>query len=65
MAEDETPHQRARAERQRRLEEFTIMVDACECLWPLQTYRNGSGHHPTCPAYLPIGTRAATTTSGG
>lgn len=52
--------ERARAERQRRLEKLAEAVEACDCLWPLQVYRNGSGHDPACPAYRPFGARGST-----
>lgn len=26
------------------------VVRDCDCAWPIQVYRNGHGHHPTCPA---------------
>lgn len=48
-------HEKARAERLRRMEVAISIAETCECDWPLVVYRNGTGHHPTCPAYtLPV-----------
>ena len=25
---------------------------SCMCFWPIEVYRNGSGHHDACPAHI-------------
>ena len=45
----------AAAERRRRIAE----LQACECEWPLRVLRNGCGHDPACPAFVPLGGRFA------
>lgn len=44
---DEQRLRLAAAERKRRIKTMRL----CECTWPLDTYRNGSGHADTCPAH--------------
>lgn len=47
------PHTRsdAAAERQRRLDLFTEVCEACDCWWPFTVYRNRTGHASDCPAH--------------
>jgi hypothetical protein len=41
--------------RKRMLRNLTLTVEACQCEWPLQKYRNGDGHRADCPAHYPLG----------
>jgi hypothetical protein len=43
----------ARRVRAKRLADMTAVYNACACTWPLDTRRNGHGHHEQCPA-VPI-----------
>lgn len=43
-------HEAAALERQRRLDLFTEVCEACTCRWPLKVYRNRHGHAPGCTA---------------
>lgn len=45
-----TPEEAA-AERERRLELYTQVSEACTCTWPLDVRRNRSGHASDCPAH--------------
>lgn len=44
---DEPVMVQARARRKAMRRELNL----CECAWPIETYRNGSGHHADCPAH--------------
>lgn len=39
----------ARAKSVRLLDKRILTM--CRCAWPIQTYRNGSGHASDCPAH--------------
>lgn len=45
----------AKARRTAMLANLRRVVRLCNCAWPIQTYRNGDGHHPECPAHVKIG----------
>ncbi len=38
----------AKFQREQRIE----ALQACVCTWPLDVYRNGSGHASDCPAHV-------------
>lgn len=39
------------------LDDLTRVFNLCNCLWPIQKYRNGDGHNPSCPAHVPMGSK--------
>ena len=47
----------ARIKREQIVAELRRVVRLCNCRWPLVKYRNGDGHHETCPAHLPLAAR--------
>jgi hypothetical protein len=42
---------KAKRMREKMLEEYARMLNACACLWPIRKNRNGSGHSDDCPAH--------------
>ena len=54
-ATPKTKHVLAARTRERRIKRTTALLTACQCEWPLKTYRNVHGHGKTidgqpCPA---------------
>lgn len=43
--------------REEMLADLQRTVRLCNCLWPVQKYRNGDGHNPCCPAHVPLGSK--------
>lgn len=43
---------KAKKVREKLLEEYKRMFDACKCEWPVRKNRNRSGHSDDCPAHL-------------
>lgn len=41
----------ARIRREQKLLELSEVVRVCSCTWPLDVFRNISGHDPECPAH--------------
>jgi hypothetical protein len=41
---------RAKRVREHKLERLKAIVEACNCCWPVDTYRNQHGHSEGCPA---------------
>jgi hypothetical protein len=41
---------RAKRARERKLERLKVIVEACNCCWPIIAYRNLHGHGEGCPA---------------
>lgn len=48
MAEDKLKQARLLRRRERAL------LAMCNCAYPIDRYRNGSGHHPECPTHLEV-----------
>jgi hypothetical protein len=42
---------KAQKVRDKLLEEYKRIFDACKCEWPVRKLRNGSGHSDDCPAH--------------
>jgi hypothetical protein len=43
---------KAKKVREKMLEEYKRLFEACNCEWPIRKLRNGSGHSDDCPAHL-------------
>ena len=43
---------KAKKVREKMLEEYKRIFDACKCEWPIRKLRNGSGHSDDCPAHV-------------
>jgi hypothetical protein len=52
---DEDKHKllkKAKKVREKLLEEYARMLNACNCMYPIRKLRNGSGHSDDCPAHV-------------